>query len=167
MMITNHSKISYRSGFTLVELLVYVSISALIISALSSLAVVVLRTQSSQEHLALVTDEVNFITLHLDKILKDIALIEMPAEGETANQLVATDSNDDEVEVLLEDGSLLVNINGLTIYQSQESVVIQDLAVISYPNELVAIEFLISGNDPSSSDSDSVDYVYQVTRRNN
>ncbi|MBI5147972.1 MAG: prepilin-type N-terminal cleavage/methylation domain-containing protein [Parcubacteria group bacterium] len=111
MRIAEKEKFQTQKGFSLVELIIYIAIFAVVAGAGVGILTIVLRVQSREMSSAEVVQQANFVMQTVQRLVRESSLIEMTAGGsETVLKLRMKDAAVDPI---------LISSDGIAVYLKQ------------------------------------------------
>jgi hypothetical protein len=156
-------KLQYRNGFgsrtsgmTLLEILLYVSISGAVIFAASGLLSIIFEVKQKERIIQSVEEEGTLISYTLNSYIQGATSIYSPLKNKTENNLnisVSSENRDSLVSILFENNKIYVTVNnGEKTALSSSAVVVKDLMFsLSGPSEkgFISYSFMLYASDAS------------------
>jgi hypothetical protein len=144
-----------RSGFTLIEVLLYLSLSFIMVTVLGNMGVDVLKSRSNEtlrEQLFYATERA---TLIVEEAMQQADSVLSPEVGEVSSSLMLSYENGDEVLFYESEGRLIMNRNGTDeIYLTGSRVEVEELVFIQVSSaERDAVRMLLTLVDGSENGS--------------
>jgi Tfp pilus assembly protein PilV len=121
-----------KSGFTLIEVLLYLALSFIMVAVLGNIGIDVLKSRSNQtlrEQLFYATER---STLVVEEAMQQANGVLSPAVGDMSSSLILSYENGDEIEFYESNGRLVMNRNGVgEVYLTGSRVEVEELVFIN------------------------------------
>ena len=104
----------YQKGFTLIEMLVVVALLAITVGVTSDILISLVRTNTKTQVLNEIEQQANFVSLKIEKELRDARLVTAPVEGTPGNTLTFQTKDGVDVTYTLDGNSIRRTIGGVT-----------------------------------------------------
>lgn len=134
----------YLKGFSLIEILIYLALTAIVLPLVTDLLVRAGQITSQSQREALLLQEIEFVTTDLNKTIRFSSNIDSPNPGESDNNLVL--DNGAVSYFLSPQGQLIKSADGQDFILSAAEVVLNDLRfyhVGGENNANVIVEFVL------------------------
>lgn len=150
---THYSPLAHKkSGFTLVELLIYLGITSIVVGMFAGILITVAKIQNRQNSSSRSINEVGFIVNTMKRLVHESIDFSVPAPG-TLTLIVSTSTTPITAKTILfdaENNSILLGENGpegaSTSTLSSNTIVIDDLTFIARTSGLSkAVDISITG----------------------
>ncbi len=150
-----YSFLRSRRGFSLVELLLFSAIFAIVIVSFIGILVTVLSIQAQQAATAEVTTQSGFLLQQIESLVERSSLIEMPQDVATTTLKLRMPSPAEDPTILTLVGSSIIITQGNQTPGALTSnkVIVSGLAFTKHSNapshDSVSVSFTVSNNSPS------------------
>ena len=104
----------YQKGFTLIEMMVVVALLAITVGLTSDILISLVRTNTKTQVLNEIEQQANFVSLKIEKELRDARLVTAPVAGDSGNTLTFQTKNGVEVMYVLDGNSIKRTIGGVS-----------------------------------------------------
>ena len=104
-MLNQKSKQKNKRGFTLIEILLYISMVSIIVLSISSFFVLIQRVKIKNQVITNVNNQGLFISGILDRTIRETSSIDEPSTGQSSNLLRLMNADGSFVEEKVEDGN--------------------------------------------------------------
>lgn len=155
-----------RSGFTLIELVLYFGVASLLFVSITSIFLLLVQGQVKQQSIAEVEQQAAFVMEYMTQAIQNADSITTPSAGSSGSglQLVAVNPGDDPVIFQESSGVLQVSIGGAAYENlTSDTVTLSSLYFTtvspSSTSEVVQIQFTLE----RTNSADRQEYEYSKT----
>lgn len=133
--------VHFKSGFTLLETVIYIGISGLILVGMIASMYPLLQSTEETAHKVLINNESLFVMRKISWLISNSASIQIPAEGNRANVLQIKSNSEDIYTVTEKSGSITLSKNTAPILPlTNQRVFIENFSV-SRESGKIRVEF--------------------------
>jgi type II secretory pathway pseudopilin PulG len=149
-------------GFTLLELVLYVAIAAVVLGAISSLIFILWQARIKNKVVSEVEQQGMFAIKYLTNVIKQADTVLIPTQANLSSNLELVSSSFGQVNIFEDNGRLaVVENNGNTSFLTGENVIVKNLSFSNFSRPqtsgLIGINFSLE----NKSSSVRFEYNYQ------